>query len=56
VLHLVASSVGVVKPSIRRQVKAALAVDELPTRTHDSLSREFPGLNRTAVTAVIAGP
>ena len=55
VLHLVASTVGVVKPSIRRQVKAALAVDELPTRNDDSLRREFPGLNRRSVAAVIAG-
>lgn len=55
VLHLVANTVGVVKPTIRRQVKAALAVDELPTRTDHSLRQEFPGLNRTAVSAVIAG-
>jgi NADH dehydrogenase len=56
VLHLVAGTVGVVKPAIRRQVKAALALDGLPTRTDHSLRHEFPGLTRTAVSAVIAGP
>ena len=56
VLHLVANTVGVVKPGIRRQIKAALAVDELPTRTDHSLRREFPALSRTAVSAVVARP
>jgi uncharacterized protein YbjT (DUF2867 family) len=52
-LHLMANTVGVVKPSLRRQVKAALAMDELPTRTDLSLRREFPELPRTAVSAVV---
>lgn len=56
VLHVMANTVGVVKPSIRRQVKAALAMDELPTRNDDSLRREFPQLHRKVVSAVIAGP
>ena len=56
VLHLVANTAGVVKPAIRRQVRAALAVDELPTRTDHSLRHEFPELARTAVSAVVARP
>jgi uncharacterized protein YbjT (DUF2867 family) len=54
VLHLVANTVGLVKSTVRRQVTAALAVDELPTRTDDDLRREFPGLARTPVSAVVA--
>jgi hypothetical protein len=56
VLHIVANTLGVVKPATRRQVEAALAVDELPTSDDENLRRAFPGLNRTAVSAVIAGP
>lgn len=56
ILHVAANTIGVVKPGIRRQVKAALAVDELPTRNDDSLRREFPGLSRTPVSAVVARP
>lgn len=53
-LHVVANTVGVVKPTIRRQVRAELAMDELPTRTDHDLRSEFPGLDRTAVSAVVA--
>lgn len=56
VLHLAANTVGLVRPSIRRQVRAALAMDELPTRTDDELRREFPGLDRTPVSAVVGLP
>jgi hypothetical protein len=49
-----AGTVGLVKPTFRRQAKAALAMDELPTRTDGSLRREFPGLERTAVSTVVS--
>jgi uncharacterized protein YbjT (DUF2867 family) len=54
VLHLVASTAGAVRPTIRRQVRAALAVDALPTRFDHSLRREIPGLDRTTVSDVVA--
>lgn len=56
VLHVLANTVGVVKPSVRRQVRAALAVDELPTSTDHRLRQEIPGLDRTAVSSVVARP
>ena len=52
-LHLMAGTVGLVRPTFRRQAKAALAMDELPTRTDSNLRREFPGLERTAVSSVV---
>jgi NADH dehydrogenase len=54
VLHLVAHTAGVARPALGRQVRAALAVDELPTRTDHTLRRELPGLDRTPVSAVVA--
>jgi uncharacterized protein YbjT (DUF2867 family) len=54
VLHLMAGTVGRVKPEMGRQARAALAMDELPTSSDAALRAEFPDLPRTPVSQVVA--
>ena len=53
VLHVMAATVGLARPQIRRQARAALAMDELPTAKDDQLRADFPELPRTSVQDVI---
>lgn len=52
-LHLMANTVGRVRPEMDRQARAALAMDEMPTREDAELRREFPELPRTPVSQVV---
>jgi NADH dehydrogenase len=53
-LRVMAWTVGMVRPEIGRQTRAALAMDDLPTRRDDALRTEFPELPRTPVSKVVA--
>ena len=54
VLHLMASTVGRVRPALGRQARTSLAMDRMPT-SHDEATRaEFPDLPSTPVSAVVA--
>lgn len=54
VLHLVAGTVGRVKPELGRQARAALAMDTLPA-AHDTVTRDrFPDLPRVTVAEVVS--
>lgn len=53
-LHLMASTVGLLKPGMALQARAALAMDELPTTSDTELRGEFPDLPRTPVSQVVA--
>ena len=53
-LHAMANTVGLLKPEMALQARAALAMDEVPT-THDTeLRDEFPDLPCTPVSDVVA--
>ena len=52
-LHVLANTVGLVRPTLGRQVRAALALDRLPTNHDHPLRSEFPDLPRTPVTEVV---
>lgn len=53
-LHLIANTVGRLKPQMALQARAALAMDKLPT-THDAALRiEFPDLPCTPVSQIVA--
>jgi uncharacterized protein YbjT (DUF2867 family) len=52
-LHVMASTVGLARPQIRRQARAALAMDELPTARDDALRADFPEVPRTPVADVV---
>ena len=54
VLHAMANTVGLLKPEVSRQARAALAMDELPTTDDTTLRREFPDLPCTPVSHVVA--
>ena len=53
-LHLMANTVGRIKPELGRQSRAALAMDSLPTSHDAALRREFPDLPCTPVSQVVA--
>ena len=53
-LHLMANTVGRIKPELGRQARAALAMDTLPTSRGATLRRELPDLPCTPVSQVIA--
>jgi NADH dehydrogenase len=53
-LHAMALTVGVLKPSLGRQARAGLAMDRLPTRLDDALRSELPELPCTAVSDVVS--
>jgi uncharacterized protein YbjT (DUF2867 family) len=55
-LHLMANTVGRVKPTMGRQARAALAMDTLPTAGDDALRAEFPDLPCTPVDSVVSAP
>ena len=54
VLHAMANAVGLLKPALALQARAALAMDELPTTSDEDLRTEFPDLPCTPVSAVVA--
>jgi uncharacterized protein YbjT (DUF2867 family) len=54
ILHVMANTVGRVRPEIGRQSRAALAMDTMPVRRDDALRAEFPDLPRTPVSEAIA--
>jgi NADH dehydrogenase len=54
-LHAMANTVGLLRPALALQARAALAMDELPTTDDSELRTEFPGLPCTPVSAVVAG-
>ncbi len=54
VLHAMAITVGLLKPEMALQARAALAMDELPTTDDKELRDEFPDLPRTPVSQVVA--
>ena len=54
VLHAMANTVGLLKPEMALQARAALAMDELPTTNDRQLRNEFPDLPCTPVSQVIA--
>ncbi|GAA4407484.1 hypothetical protein GCM10023168_23580 [Fodinibacter luteus] len=54
VLHVMANTVGLLKPDMARQARAALAMDELPTTDDTELRTEFPELPRTPASRVVA--
>jgi len=53
-LQVVAHTVGLVRPQLGRQSRAALAMDGLPTAHDGALRTEFPGLPSTPVSEVVA--
>jgi len=53
-LHLMANTVGRVKPELGRQARAALAMDTLATSDGVALRAEFPDLPCTPVAQVVA--
>jgi hypothetical protein len=53
-LHVMANTVGLLKPAMALQARAALAMDELPTTSDTELRDEFPDLPRTPVSEVVA--
>ena len=54
ILHLMANTIGRVRPALGRQARAALAMDNLPTRHDDALRAEFPNLPRTPISQAIS--
>jgi len=52
-LHVVAGTVGRVRPTMRRQARASLAMDVLPTSDGAATRAEFPDLPSTPVSAVV---
>ncbi|WP_328989015.1 SDR family oxidoreductase [Kribbella sp. NBC_01245] len=53
-LHVMANTVGRLRPEMDRQARASLAMDNMPTHRSDVLRAEFPDLPCTPVSAVIA--
>jgi NADH dehydrogenase len=53
-LHAMANTVGLLKPEMALQARAALAMDELPTTNDTALRNEFPDLPCTPVSQVVA--
>jgi len=53
-LHVMANTVGLLKPEMALQARAALAMDELPTTNDRALRIEFPDLPCTPVSQVVA--
>jgi NADH dehydrogenase len=53
-LHVMADTVGLFKPAMALQARAALAMDELPTTSDTKLREEFPDLPRTPVSEVVS--
>jgi NADH dehydrogenase len=53
-LHVMANTVGRLKPGMGLQARAALAMDELPTTDDAALRTEFPDLPCTPVSQVVA--
>ena len=53
-LHVLANTVGRLRPEIALQARAALAMDELPTTNDAALRTEFPDLPCTPVSQVVA--
>jgi uncharacterized protein YbjT (DUF2867 family) len=53
-LHVMANTVGRLKPQLGRQARAALAMDELPTSDDTALRAEFPDLPCTPLSEVVA--
>ena len=53
-LHAMAKTVGLLKPGMALQARAALAMDELPTTNDTVLRNEFPDLPCTPVSQVVA--
>jgi hypothetical protein len=51
-LHVMANTVGRLKPQLGRQSRAALAMDELPTSDDTALRAEFPDLPCTPLSDV----
>lgn len=56
VLHLMATTVGRVKPVLSRQARAALAMDTMPTAHDEHLRAEFPDLPCTPVSVALSAP
>lgn len=54
-LHVMANTVGRMKPEMGRQARAALAMDVMPTSNDAATRAEFPDLPRTPVAAALAG-
>jgi len=54
VLHAMANTVGLLKPEMALQARAALAMDEFPTTNDTALRIEFPDLPCTPVSQVVA--
>ena len=54
-LQVLARTVGVVRPAVGRQVRAALAMDRMPAVDCSPLRAEFPDLPCTAVSTVVRG-
>jgi uncharacterized protein YbjT (DUF2867 family) len=52
-LHLMANTIGRARPALGRQARAALAMDNMPTRHDDALRTEFPDLPRTPASQVV---
>jgi len=55
VLHAMANTVGLLKPVLALQARAALAKDEFPTADDRKLRTGFPDQPCTPVSAVVAG-
>jgi NADH dehydrogenase len=53
-LRAMANTVGLLKPGMALQARAALAMDELPTTNDTALRNEFPDLPCTPVSQVVA--
>lgn len=53
-LHAMANTIGLLKPEMALQARAALAMDELPTTDDAELRDEFPDLPCTPVSQVVA--
>ena len=53
-LHVMANTVGLFKPGMALQARAALAMDELPTTSDTELRAEFADLPCTPVSQVVA--
>lgn len=54
ILHVMANTVGRLKPEMALQARAALAMDEFPTSNDAALRTEFPDLPCTPVSHVVA--
>jgi len=52
-LHVIAGTVGRVRPTMRRQARASLAMDVLPTSDGAATRAVFPNLPSTPVSAVV---